>query len=51
MALEVASIHLTDPQKKVQGGFGLSCDSFLNGLVAGDFLTTFLLGLGTDRGP
>ena len=51
MALGVASIYLTDPQKKVQGGLGLSRDSLLDGLVPGVLLTTFLLSLGTDGGP
>ena len=51
MALRAANIHLTDLQKKFQGGFGLSRDTFLDGLVSGVFLTTFLLGLSTDGGP
>ena len=51
MALGAASIHLTDPQKKIQGGLGLSHDTFLDGLVLSVLLTTFLLGLGTDGGP
>ena len=51
MASEAATIYLTDPQKKVQGGLGLSRNSFLDGLVPGVFFTIFLLGLGTDRGP
>ena len=51
MAPGAASIHLTDPQKKVQGGLGLSRDSLLDSLVLGVFVTTFLLGLGTDKGP
>ena len=46
-----ASIHLTDPQRKVQGGLGLSRDSLLDGLVSGIFLTTLLFGLGMDGGP
>ena len=46
-----ASIHPTDLQRKVQGGFGLSRNSLLDGLVQGVFVTTFLLGLGTDGGP
>ena len=51
MALKVASIYLTDPQRKVQGGHGLSRDSFLDDLVPGLLLTNFLLGLGTNGGP
>ena len=43
------SNHLTDPQKKIQGGLDLSCDSFLDGLIPDVFLTTFLLGLSMDR--
>ena len=43
-----ASIHLTDAQRKVQGGLGLSCNSLLDGLLPSIFLTTFLRGLGTD---
>ena len=50
MALRAASIHLTDPQRKVQGGLGVSRDSLLNSLVPGVLLTTFLLSGGTDRG-
>ena len=51
MVPETVSIHLADAEKKVQGGLGLSCDSLPNGLVPSVFLTTFLLGLGTDRRP
>ena len=51
MASGAASIHFTDPQKKVQGGLGLSRDSRLDGLIASILLTTFLLGLGTDGKP
>ena len=51
MALGAISIYFTDPQRKVQGGRGLSHDSFFDGLVSGVFLTTFLLGLSTDAGP
>ena len=51
VAPEAASIHLTDPQRKVQDGFGLNRDSFFERLVPGVFLTTFLFGLGTDGGP
>ena len=51
VASGAASIHLTDPQKKVQGGLGLSRDSLLDGLVPGVLLTTFLLSLSTDGGP
>ena len=49
MALGAASIHLTDPQRKFQSIFGLSRDSFLDGLVSDVFSATFLFGLGTDR--
>ena len=51
MASRAASIHLTDPRRKVQGGLGLSCDSLLDGLVPNVLLITFLLGLSTDGGP
>ena len=50
VALGVVNIYLTDPQKKVQGGLGLSRDSLFDGLVAGVSLTICLLGLGTDGG-
>ena len=50
MASGAVSIHLTDPQKKVQGGLCLSRDSFLDGLVSVVLSMTFLLGLGTDGG-
>ena len=51
VAPRAASIHLTDPQMKVQGGLSLSRDSLPNGLVLGILLTNFLFGLGTDGGP
>ena len=51
MAPGEVSIYLTHSRKKVQGGLGLSRDSFLDDLVPGVFLTTFLFGLGTDGGP
>ena len=51
MASDAASIYLTDPRKKVQGGLGLSRDSFLDGLVLNVLLTNFLLGLSMDGGP
>ena len=51
MALGAANIHLTYPQRKVQGGHGLSHDSLFNGLVPDVILTTFLLGLGKNGGP
>ena len=51
VALGAASIHLTDPRRKVQGCLGLSRDCFLDGLVQDVLLTAFLLGLGTDGGP
>ena len=50
MAPRVANIYLTDPQKKVQGGLGLSCDNLVDGLVPDVLLMIFLLGLGTDGG-
>ena len=50
VAPEAASIYLTDLQRKVQGPLGHSRDSFFNSLVLGVFLTTFLLGLGMNRG-
>ena len=46
-----ASIHLTDPRRKLQSVLGLSRDSLLDELVPGVLLTTFLLGLGIDGGP
>ena len=51
VALGAARIYLTDPQRKVQDGLGLSRDSLLNGLVPSVFSTIFLLSLGTDGGP
>ena len=50
MASEAASIHLTNSQKKVQGGLGLSRDSFFDGLIPSVLSTTFLFGLDTDGG-
>ena len=51
VAWGAVGIHFTESQRKVQGGLDFSRDSFLDGLVPGVFLTTFLLDLGTDRGP
>ena len=51
VASGAVSIHLTDPQTKVQDGLGLSRDSLLDSLVSGVLLTTFLLGLSTNGGP
>ena len=51
VALGAASIHFTDPQRKVQGGLGISRDSLFDGLVLGVLSTTFLFGLGADEGP
>ena len=51
MAPEIANIYLTDPQRKVHGGFSLSRNCLLDCLVLSIFLTTFLLGLGTDGRP
>ena len=51
VALEAASIYLTDPERKVQDGLGLSYNSFLDDLLPSVFLTTFLLGLGADGWP
>ena len=51
MALGIASVHLTDKRKKVQSGLGLSRDSLSHSLVPDVFLTTFLLGLGTEEKP
>ena len=51
VALGAASIHLTDPRRKVHGGLSLSRDSLLDGLVPDVLSTTFLFGLGTDGEP
>ena len=51
MALGIASIHLTDSQRKVQDGLSLSRDNLLNSLVPVVFLTIFLLGLSADGWP
>ena len=40
-----------DPRRKIQGGLGLIRDRILNSLVPNLLLTTFLLGLGINRGP
>ena len=48
MVLEIASIYLTNSEKKVQGGLGFNRNGFPNALVLGVFSRTFLLGLGTD---
>ena len=46
-----ASIYLTKPKQKVECGFGLYGNAFLDGLVPSIFLTTILLDLGTDEEP
>ena len=51
MALKVASIYLTDPERKVEGGFDFYDNGFPNGLVPDILLTAVLLGLGTNKGP
>ena len=51
VAPETASVHLTDPRRKVEGGLSLSRDSLTNGLVPSILLTIFSLDLGTDGGP
>ena len=51
MALEVASIYLTDSKQKVKGGFGLRSNGFLNGLIPSVFLTAVLLSFDMDREP
>ena len=43
VALGAANIYLTDPQKKVQGGIGLSRNRFLDGLVLVVFWRPFCL--------
>ena len=50
VAPRIANIHLTDLERKVQGGFGLNRDNLLNSQVPGVVLITFLLCLGTDGG-
>ena len=49
VALEAASFYLTDLQKKVQSGFGLSYNSLLDDLVPSVFSMIFLLGLSADK--
>ena len=51
MASRTASIHFSDPERKVEGGFGLRGNGFFNGLLLGVFSIAILLGLGTDRWP
>ena len=50
VASGAASIYLTDSQKKVQDGIGLSRDRLLDGLIPDILSTTFLLGLSTEEG-
>ena len=49
MAPKTASIYFSDPGQKVEGGFTLYSDDFLNGLLPGIFSMAILLGLGTDE--
>ena len=50
MAPRAVSMHLTDPQRNVQDGLGLSRDSLLDGLVTSVLSTNFLLSQGIDGG-
>ena len=51
MGLGAASIYFTDPRQKVESGFGLRNNSFLDALISDVLLTAVLLGLGINRGP
>ena len=48
---KAANIHFTDLEQKVEGGFGLRGDGFLDSLVPDIFSPAVLLDLGTDRRP
>ena len=51
MALEIASIYLTDPRRKIESSFVLCGNGCVNILVSSIFLTVVLLGLGMDGKP
>ena len=51
MALRVASIYLTDSERKIDGSFGLHSNGFLDGLVSDIFPTVVLLNLRINKGP
>ena len=51
MALRIISIYVSEPEQKVESGFGLCGDGLFNGLLLGVFLTAIFLGLGTDGRP
>ena len=51
MALEAMSIYFADLERKIESGFGLCSDVFLDSLLSSIFLMAVLLGLGTNRGP
>ena len=49
MAPRTANIHFSDQERKVDSGFSLYSDSFLNSLLLNIFLTAILLSLCTNR--
>ena len=49
MALKTANIYLLDLRQKVESGFGLCGNGFLDGLIPVVFLTDILLSLSTNK--
>ena len=48
MAPWTANIHFLDLKQKVESGFGLDGNGFLNDLLLDVFLAIILIGLGMD---
>ena len=48
---KIANIYFSDLGRKIEGGFGLRGDNFLNGPLLGVFPAAILLSLGMDGRP
>ena len=51
MASRTANIHLLDLRRKIESGFSLRNDGFLDGVLLGIFATVILLNLGMNKKP
>ena len=51
IAVRATNIYFFDSKWKIESGFGLRGNGFLNGLLLSVFLVTILIGLGTNKWP
>ena len=51
MALKIANIHLLNPKRKIESGFGLCDNDLFNDLLLGIFWTAILFSLNIDEKP